>query len=172
MPATTPDGQTVTLDAGGRITTLEGVTFSYDWRNRVVGTQYPSGADTISETYGYDSYMNRVARAHTNASPSSTTTTYYVYDGTDLVAQIDSANDVLGAYLFDDVDHPLRLRASGVSSYYELDLAGNVRRLRSATGNDLGGYRYCTALGSGVSWRCGNPGGERDSAAPVEGAVA
>jgi RHS repeat-associated protein len=34
-----------------------------------------------------------------------------------------------------------------VSTYYELDLVGNVRRLRSANGNDLGGYRY-TAFGT------------------------
>jgi RHS repeat-associated protein len=40
------------------------------------------------------------------------------------------------------VDDPLRLRAGGLSTYYELDLAGNVRRLRDTTGKDLGGYRY------------------------------
>jgi hypothetical protein len=33
-----------------------------------------------------------------------------------------------------------------VVAYYELDLAGNVRRLREPGGNDLGGYRY-TAFG-------------------------
>jgi hypothetical protein len=32
------------------------------------------------------------------------------------------------------------------ASPYEVDLAGNVRRLRDALGNDLGGYRY-TAFG-------------------------
>jgi RHS repeat-associated protein len=148
VPATTPDGQTVTLDAGGRITSLEGVTLTYDWRNRVVGSAYPGGSGTISEFYGYDSGLNRVARLHTEGNPAVTTSVFYVYDGTDLVAQIDNANHVQDAWLFDGIDHPLRLRAGGVSTYYELDLAGNVRRLRDATGADKGGYRY-TAFGAG-----------------------
>jgi hypothetical protein len=29
----------------------------------------------------------------------------------------------------------------GNRQYYEVDLAGNVRRLRGTGGNDLGGYR-------------------------------
>jgi hypothetical protein len=36
-------GQPVTLDGGGRITSLSGVTFSHNFRNRVMGTSYASG---------------------------------------------------------------------------------------------------------------------------------
>ncbi|MDP9036445.1 MAG: hypothetical protein M3O50_16715 [Myxococcota bacterium] len=42
------------------------------------------------------------------------------------------------------------------SSYYELDLAGNVRRLRDKTGADLGGYRY-TAFGQMLAADGGTP---------------
>lgn len=53
-----------------------------------------------------------------------------------------------GFYLFDGIDHPLRIKVPATSTvaYYELDLAGNVRRLRNSGGSDLGGYRY-TAFG-------------------------
>ena len=44
------------------------------------------------------------------------------------------------------VDHPLRLFRGGTRYFYEVDVAGNVRRLRDSTGADLGGYRY-TAFG-------------------------
>ena len=40
------------------------------------------------------------------------------------------------------VDQPLRVSTSGLKYYYELDLAGNVRRLRRTDGSDGGGYRY------------------------------
>jgi RHS repeat-associated protein len=148
VPAATPDGQTVTLDAGGRITNLQGVAFSYDWRNRVVGIQYTSGANTISEGYGYDPYMRRVERTHTETSPATSSSQYYVFDGPDQVATTDSSNNVLDMYMFDGVDNPLRIRRAGNSTFYEIDLAGNVRRLRDANGADQGGYRY-TAFGIG-----------------------
>jgi hypothetical protein len=71
-----------------------------------------------------------------------------VFDGANLVATIDQNANLQDAYLFAGVDHPLRLSRGGSSYFYEVDLAGNVRRLRDATGADLGGYRY-TAFGAG-----------------------
>jgi RHS repeat-associated protein len=47
--------------------------------------------------------------------------------------------------------HPLEhTDNSGNRQYYELDLAGNVRRLRAPGGADLGGYRY-TAFGGSIT---------------------
>jgi len=63
-----------------------------------------------------------------------------------VVAIFDSSGGVTSGILYDGVDHPLRLARSGFIYYYEVDLAGNVRRLRDTHGNDLGGYRY-TAFG-------------------------
>ena len=134
-------GQPVTLDGGGRVTSLNGVTFSYDFRNRVTGTTYTSGADTVAESYGYDAFMRRVQRLHTETSPASSTSEFYVFDGANLVATVDQNAALKDAYLFAGVDHPLRLSRGGSSYFYELDLAGNVRRLRDASGADLGGYR-------------------------------
>ena len=123
------------------------VTFSYDFLNRVVGTQYTTGDNTVSETYGYDTFLRRVQRAHTETFSSVTTSEFYVFHGANLVATIDKTATLKDAYLFAGVDHPLRLSRGGSSYFYEVDLAGNVRRLRDAGGADLGGYRY-TAFGA------------------------
>jgi RHS repeat-associated protein len=51
------------------------------------------------------------------------------------------------SWLYDGVDHPLEHDDyNGNRQYYEVDLAGNVRRLVGTGGVDLGGYRY-TAFG-------------------------
>jgi len=47
-----------------------------------------------------------------------------------------------GFYLFDGIDHPLRIKQGTTTAYYELDLAGNVRGLRASGGASLGDYRY------------------------------
>jgi RHS repeat-associated protein len=63
-----------------------------------------------------------------------------------IVATLDASGGVVKSWLYDGVDHPLRVNLSGTIMYYEVDLAGSVRRLRDPLGNDLGGYRY-TAFG-------------------------
>jgi RHS repeat-associated protein len=66
----------------------------------------------------------------------------YVNQGDLRIARLGPSGAVVESTLFDGVDHPLRLKRGGVSTFFELDLAGNVRRLRGAGGADLGGYRY------------------------------
>jgi RHS repeat-associated protein len=63
-----------------------------------------------------------------------------------IVAILDTSGGVTSAIFYDGVDSPLRLSRSGLIYYYEVDIAGNVRRIRDLSGNDLGGYRY-TAFG-------------------------
>ena len=95
---------------------------------------------STTETFSYDAHLRRVWRNSGGVYEG------YVYDGPNVVPRIDGGGNVLDQYFFDGVDAPLRLTRSGTKYYYELDLAGNVRRLRDATGADLGGYRY-TAFG-------------------------
>jgi len=63
-----------------------------------------------------------------------------------IIAVLDGSGGVTSGILYDGIDHPLRLARSGFRYYYEVDLAGNVRRIRDVNGSDLGGYRY-TAFG-------------------------
>jgi RHS repeat-associated protein len=74
----------------------------------------------------------------------------------------------LDNYLYDGVDHPLRLQhrlqvdaTTFQTVYFEVDLAGNVRRLRGPAGEDLGGYRY-TAFGKAYPTDATTPAAQLD----------
>jgi RHS repeat-associated protein len=141
-------GQPVVLDAGGRVTSLRGTTFSWAEDGTLHEADDPPPA--VAETYGIDARGRRFRR-QLAGSPVE----YYAYEGLDRIAIVgpnvgSSAGPVLESYLFDGVDHPLRIARPGVGTtnyfYYEVDLAGNVRGLRASGGASLGGYRY-TAFG-------------------------
>jgi RHS repeat-associated protein len=99
----------------------------------------------VPETYGVDARARRYSRMLGGAVQE-----YYVYEGMDRVAVVGPNNGgvvgpLLESYLFDSIDHPLRMARPGASTnydYYEVDLAGNVRGLRASGGASLGGYRY------------------------------
>ena len=172
------NGLPVTLDAGGRITSLNGAALAYGKRNEL--QSLTDGVTT--ETYGYDGFMRRIARVNNQGvdeyylyedatldfggnslgSAGSTVTTGNYRPAFDrspqtlgsidglasqnIIAVLDSSGGVTSGILYDGVDLPMRLARSGLRYYYEVDLAGNVRRLRDVNGTDLGGYRY-TAFG-------------------------
>ena len=142
MPASV-GGQPVVLDAGGRVTSLRGTAFQWvtDGTLREVDAPIPA----VAETYGVDSHGRRYSR-----SLGGVVQEYYVYEGLDRIATVGpnsgvpNPGAVLETYLFDGIDHPLRIKLASpnVTAYYEVDLAGNVRGLRASGGADLGGYRY------------------------------
>jgi hypothetical protein len=156
-------GQTVTLNGGGQVTSLNGVTFGYNSAGRIKSSTFTATLNSVTDTLGYDSFLRRVARTHTETSPApaSVTQEFYVYEGANVVATLDTSQEKLkDAYLFDATDDPLWLShkighvcetpdggttdgSGGAGSvclpivpsyFYEIDLAGNVRRLR----DDLG----------------------------------
>jgi RHS repeat-associated protein len=136
-------GQAVVLDAGGRVTSLRGTTFKWAPDGTLHEADDPPPA--VAETYGIDAHGRRFRR-QLAGSPVE----FYAYEGLDRVAIIGpnvgaNAGPVLESYLFDGIDHPLRIARPGASTnydYYEVDLAGNVRGLRASGGASLGGYRY------------------------------
>ena len=143
-------GQPVVLDAGGRVTSLRGTTFTWTRDGTLREADDPIPA--APEMYGVDARSRRYSRI-----VSGTAQEYYVYEGLDRVAVIgpnvgSSPGAVIESYLFDGIDHPLRIARPGASTnyyYYEIDLAGNVRGLRASGGASLGGYRY-SAFGQTV----------------------
>jgi RHS repeat-associated protein len=148
-------GQPITLDPGGRITSLRGVSFTWDQSGTIViaGDIFP----------GVDTYNRRVWNV-SNTRPNE----FYLNEGPNRIAVVAPSavvpqGFVNASFLYDGIDQPLRIaswstvttgtspavvttRAAAVFAYYEIDLAGNVRRLRAPAGADLGGYRY-TAFG-------------------------
>lgn len=147
-------GAPVTMDPAGRVTSLKGVSVTYNKRGRVVAISRPSGAGTETERYGMDAFQRRTSRIRSVSAGTNTTKEleeYYAYEGSNLVAvlgppaQGSTTPIVRESWLFEGVDLPLRLNIRGPPSetfYYELDTVGNVRRLRRPDGSDAGGYRY------------------------------
>ncbi len=131
------NGGAVTVDPAGRVTSLNGWNLTFDKQ----GLLRSAAAGTSTETYYYDPQFRRYRRDFGG------TTEYYVYEGANVVARLNASAQVQESYLYEGVDAPLRFKQAGGSNvYYELDLAGNVRRLRDSSGGDLGGFRY-TAFG-------------------------
>jgi RHS repeat-associated protein len=136
-------GQPVVLDAGGRVTSLRGTTFTWTKDGTLREADDPIPA--APETYGVDARSRRYSRIVSGVAQE-----YYAYEGMDRVAVMGPGDGVtrtlIESYLFDGIDHPLRIARPGVATtnyyYYELDLAGNVRGLRASGGASLGGYRY------------------------------
>ncbi len=158
VPATL-DAQPVVLDGGGRVTSLRGAALAWSKNGQLRGASAPVPVPASPLTFGFDAAMRR---AWTEGQAD---TELYHYEGPHRIAAIvpkDLPADQL-TFLFDGIDHPLRLGGTRIRdigppspaareqgpvavAYYELDLAGNVRRLRARDGRDLGGYRY-TAFG-------------------------
>ncbi len=131
----TVGGQPVTLYPGGRVTQLRGTQLQANRRGYITIVTNPDGT---TARHGYDPMMRRPLYR-----PSVGATEYYVYGGANLEASLRlNATAPADTYLFDGVDQPLRIKRGTTLTYYELDLAGNVRRLRGSGGSDLGGYRY------------------------------
>ncbi len=156
IPATL-SGSPVTLNPAGNVTLLRGVTLAYNGRGQVQSLQRPIPGATETEQYGYDTAGRRIGRIRSSVPTGGGPTTFeaqdlYLYEGPNVAAIYSGAStspSLAETWLFDGVDHPLRVhaRSPDLVYYYELDLAGNVRRLMRPGGSDAGGYRY-TAFGA------------------------
>jgi len=136
-------GQAVTLNAGGRVTSLRGASFSWNLLGYLDQVQGPIPA--VAEAYRVDSDMRRIMKTQ------GANQEFYIHEGLGRVATLAANRSIKEAYLFDGIDHPLRIKlpATSTTAYYELDLAGNVRGLRASGGASLGQYRY-SAFGQTV----------------------
>jgi RHS repeat-associated protein len=175
VPATV-DGVPVTLDVGGRVSALQGANLAWSKTGQLRHVDLPVPQNPVE--FAFDAFDRRVSTqgpatigliANSISFPAGQE--LYLYEGVHRIAAVapESARFtngvVLQSFLYDGVDHPLRLSSPEITvtnvpalpqtpqvafhdatprtvAYYELDLAGNVRRLRQPGGLDLGGYRY------------------------------
>lgn len=162
VPATL-GAKPVTLDAGGRITSLRGVELSWARVGQLRRVSPPVPNAPVH--FGFDAFGRRAWTLGPAKVDASSAAELYLYQGVHRIAALEkSVGFEQGApamtFAYDGVDHPLRV--TGVHSstakvtndvtawkavpftlaYYEVDLAGSVRRARARGGLDLGGYRY------------------------------
>ena len=115
----------LSYDANGNLTTDGTNTYTYDSENRLRTATGAFG----SASYTYDPFGRRLSKT------INSTTTRFLYDGDDLLAETDSAGTLTASYLYGPgIDAPLRMVRGGITSYYHTDALGSIVALTDPTG--------------------------------------
>jgi RHS repeat-associated protein len=113
--------------------------YTWDYENRLASVTLPGTGGSI--TFKYDPLGRRIQKAFTQNS--TTTTTNYLYDGSNAIADIDQNGNVLARYTeTQNIDEPLAELRSGTTSYYEADGLGSVTSLSGSSGSLANTYTY------------------------------
>jgi len=123
--------QDFTYDANGNLTNDQATTFAYDSENRLLS------ASANTSSYTYDPFGRRLSKT------VGGTTTRFLYDGEQLIAETDSSGALTAKYVFGaGLDEPLRLERAGTFIYYHADGLGSIVALTDGSGAVLERYQY------------------------------
>jgi RHS repeat-associated protein len=136
-------GTTYAYDNNGNLqtkTTSAGTTtYSWDYENRLKQITLPGTGGTV--TFKYDPFGRRVQKAFTQGG--TTTTTNYLYDGENVLEELDSSGNVLARYTDEPRwDGPLSMLRAGTTSYYEQDGLNSVTSLTNSSAALANTYTY------------------------------
>lgn len=140
-------------------------TYSYDFENRLTSAQVSVAGGPPTQTtvvYKYDALGRRIER-----SPGNGGTTRFVYDGDDVVEDLDSSGAVTTRYLNGPgIDNKLRQQnvQTGATHYFVTDHLGSTRSLTDTSGNVVEQLSYDSfgnSVGSATT-RYDYTGRERD----------
>jgi RHS repeat-associated protein len=108
-------------------------TYSYDYENRLVSA---SNATTAA-AYGYDPFGKRLAKTVNG------TTTYYLYDNEDIIAEYDGGGALKASYLHGQgIDEPISMTRGSNTYFYTFDGLGSVNELTDSSGSVAESYAY------------------------------
>ena len=127
--------ETLTYDANGNLIFDGTTTYIWDARNRLIEM---SSANLLA-TFAYDALGRRIEKSLT--TPNSQLSTHYLYDGNDIVAEIQNGA-ISATYLRSlNIDEPF-LRSSAVAEFYHTDALGSTLTLSDETGTIQTTYSY------------------------------
>ncbi len=106
---------------GNMLTDANGKSYIWDFENRLTQAVVP-GPNGGTTTFKYDPFGRRIQKS----GPLGTAN--YLYEGANLIEELDNSSGVLSRYTFGGLDHPLSELRSGTTSYYEQDALGRLRR--------------------------------------------
>jgi len=126
-----------TYDANGNtLTDASGRSFTWDFENRLIQAVVP-GQNGGTTTFKYDPFGRRIQKS----GPLGTTN--YLYNGPNLLEEIDNSGNILARYTQGAfVDELLSELRSGTTSYYEEDGLGSVTSLSSSAGALANTYTF------------------------------
>lgn len=131
-------------------------TYTWDYENRLKQVTRP---DSTTISYKYDALGRRVQR-----TPSSGVSTNFIYDGQDVIKDINSDNSTVEYLNGLGIDNKLRQMSSAGTVYFTQDHLGSTRALTDASGNVVESINY-DSFGNGASslTRYGYTGREWDA---------
>src|SRR5579859_843511 len=101
--------------------------YTWDFENRLTSVTLPGSGGTVS--FRYDPFGRRIYKS------SSTATSIFAYDGDNLVEETNSSGTAVARYSQGlNIDEPLAMLRSSVTSYYESDGIGSISSLTNAAG--------------------------------------
>jgi RHS repeat-associated protein len=131
------DGYTLTYDLDGNLTRKYKTGFDQYLYWNAVGQLDSVRTNGVKVAYGYNAYGVRIRRTQ------GSTTTYSIYDGDDLLAEVDAAGNPIREYTcFPGVDQPHSVRVGAQAYDYALDELGNVVGLYDCAGTPVNQYAY------------------------------
>ena len=108
--------------------------YTWDFENRLTRVTLPGGSQV---NFKYDPFGRRIQKT------SSSGTTNYVYDGANVLEEVDTAGNLVTRYTQNlGIDEPLALLRSGTTSYYEADGLGTITSLTNSSGAIANTYTY------------------------------
>lgn len=135
----TANSNTYAYNANGNLTTKTDATgswtYTWDYENRLMQASKASGATV---TYNYDALGRRV-----QGSSTVTGTTKFVYDGADVLRDLNGIGNTIVDYLNGPgIDNKLRQISGGAALYFIQDHLGTTRALADASGNVASSLDY------------------------------
>ena len=140
------NGIAYSYDANGnrKTKTEAGATtvYHYSGQNQLTGIDFPAAFAYRSARYAYDPLGRRIEKVLTNDS-GAVTTRRYVYDGANLIAELDGDNHFLTEFLHGPgIDQPLAMTRGGKTYTYQADALGSILAVVDDSNAVVQRYRY------------------------------
>jgi YD repeat-containing protein len=123
----------VTYDANGNMTSVTNAcgttTYTWDVRNRLIGISgYKPDCSVLTASFQYDALGRRIEKTVNGR------TIQYLYDGKDIVQEIENGAPAVNYVRTLNIDEPLaRIQSTGTVRYYQADALGSITALTDKT---------------------------------------
>lgn len=131
---TVSDNQAYSYDSNGNRTSDGRYKYIYNKLNELVEIQTLAGQTVATYTYNEDSYRT--------SKTVSGQTTFYHYDGDQVLFETNEAGTIIAEYSYDDYGRPLTMTRNGQTYFYVLNEHRDVIALTDSAGNIVASYTY------------------------------
>ena len=121
---------------GNTLTDASGKSYTWDFENRLTQAIVP-GQNGGTTAFKYDPFGRRIQKS----GPLGTTN--YLYDGFQLIEEVDQGGNLLARYTLDQgIDEPLAQFRSGTAAFYQRDVLNSVTSLSNSASALVNTYNY------------------------------